>query len=126
VVKEPDRGNPRRYLRAALAPAESGPDRGRTLAFKRSSIHSIVFDPLVNGKWKPLILRAIHKGSRRYSELRRAVVGVSDKMLIMHLKELEADHVVTRKDFQEIPPRVEYSLTPFGVSLIDTMYAFTA
>ena len=39
---------------------------------------------LVNGKWKPLILRAIRKGSRRYSELRRAVVGVSDKMLIMH------------------------------------------
>ncbi|MGE5712662.1 MAG: winged helix-turn-helix transcriptional regulator [Betaproteobacteria bacterium] len=87
---------------------------------------SIVCDPLVNGKSKPLILRAIRKGSRRYSELRRAVVGVSDKMLIMHLKELEADHVVTRKDFQEIPPRVEYSLTPFGVSLIDTMYAFTA
>jgi DNA-binding HxlR family transcriptional regulator len=54
------------------------------------------------------------------------VVGVSDKILIMHLKELEADHVVTREDFQEIPPRVEYSLTPFGVSLIDTMYAFTA
>jgi DNA-binding HxlR family transcriptional regulator len=49
------------------------------------------------------------------------VVGISDKMLIMHLKELEADQVVARKDFQEIPPRVEYSLTPFGVALIDTM-----
>jgi hypothetical protein len=58
---------------------------------------------LVNGKWKPLILRAIRKGSRRYSELRRAVVGVSDKMLIMHLKELEADHVVTRKDLRIAP-----------------------
>ena len=76
---------------------------------------------LVSGKWKPLILRAIRKGSRRYSELQRTVVGISEKMLIMHLKELEADHVVTRKDFQEIPPRVEYSLTPFGESLIDTM-----
>jgi DNA-binding HxlR family transcriptional regulator len=76
---------------------------------------------LVNGKWKPLILRAIRKGARRYSEVRRAVVGISDKMLIMHLKELEADQVVARKDFQEIPPRVEYSLTPFGVALIDTM-----
>jgi DNA-binding HxlR family transcriptional regulator len=49
------------------------------------------------------------------------VVGISDKMLIIHLKELEADHVVERKDFQEIPPRVEYSLTLFGVALIDTM-----
>lgn len=78
---------------------------------------------LVNGKWKPLILRAIRKGAKRYSELRRTVVGVSDKMLIMHLKELEADRVVARKDFQEIPPRVEYSLTPFGASLIDTMIA---
>jgi DNA-binding HxlR family transcriptional regulator len=76
---------------------------------------------LVNGKWKPLILRAIRKGARRYSEVRRAVAGINDKMLIMHLKELEADQVVARKDFQEIPPRVEYSLTPFGVALIDTM-----
>jgi DNA-binding HxlR family transcriptional regulator len=76
---------------------------------------------LVNGKWKPLILRAIRKGARRYRELRRTVAGISDKMLIMHLKELEADRVVARKDFQEIPPRVESSLTPFGVSLIDTM-----
>ena len=76
---------------------------------------------LLNGKWKPLILRAIRKGARRYSEIRRAAVDISDKMLIMHLKELEADLVVERKDFHEISPRVEYSLTPFGVSLIDTM-----
>ena len=75
---------------------------------------------LVNGKWKPLILRAIRKGPRRYSELRRTVVAISDKMLIMHLKELEADRVVTRTS-RRYGRRVGLSLTQFGESLIDTM-----
>ncbi len=72
---------------------------------------------VVGGKWKPLVLYHLVLGARRFGELRRAVSGISEKMLIQQLRELEADGVVAREDFREIPPRVEYSLTAFGVSL---------
>ncbi|UYB53377.1 helix-turn-helix transcriptional regulator [Xanthomonas sp. AM6] len=72
---------------------------------------------VLGGKWKPLILYNLAKNVHRYGELRRAIGGVTDKVLIQQLKELERDQVVARIDFQEIPPRVEYSLTPFGQSL---------
>jgi DNA-binding HxlR family transcriptional regulator len=72
---------------------------------------------VIGGKWKPLILFHLAHGARRYGELRRAVGGVSDKMLVQQLKELQADGVIDRLDFKEIPPKVEYSLTPFGGSL---------
>lgn len=72
---------------------------------------------MVSGKWKPLVLYHLAKDVHRYGELRRAIGGVTDKVLIQHLKELERDEIIERRDFQEIPPRVEYSLTPFGQSL---------
>ena len=76
---------------------------------------------LIGGKWKPLILFFLAKEPRRYGELKRCVRGVSDKMLIQHLKELEVDGVVLRTDYQEIPPRVLYELSPFGFSLADAL-----
>lgn len=73
---------------------------------------------VIAGKWKPLILYFLAQGGpTRYGELRRAVRDVSDKMLIQQLKELEADGLVKRTDYKEVPPRVDYSLTPLGVSL---------
>lgn len=72
---------------------------------------------VVGGKWKVLILWALHDERRRFGDLRRTVPGISEKMLIHSLKEMEADGIVLRHDFREIPPRVEYSLTAFGVSL---------
>jgi DNA-binding HxlR family transcriptional regulator len=72
---------------------------------------------VVGGKWKVLILWALRVEAQRFGELRRAVAGISEKMLIQHLKEMQADGVVARKDFKEVPPRVEYALTPFGGSL---------
>jgi len=72
---------------------------------------------VVGGKWKVLILWALHDDARRFGELRRTVPGISEKMLIQNLKAMEGDGIVTRCDFKEIPPRVEYSLTPFGISL---------
>jgi DNA-binding HxlR family transcriptional regulator len=69
------------------------------------------------GKWKPLILWELHRGVRRFGEFRRGVAGVSEKMLIQQLRELEADGLVHREVYREVPPRVEYSLTEFGESL---------
>jgi DNA-binding HxlR family transcriptional regulator len=72
---------------------------------------------VIGGKWKPLILYYLAHDTRRYGALKRCVRGVSDKMLIQQLKEMEADGVVDRTNYKEIPPRVDYSLTPFGGSL---------
>jgi DNA-binding HxlR family transcriptional regulator len=76
---------------------------------------------VVGGKWKPIVLYHLASGPRRFGELRRLVTGISEKMLIQNLREMEEDRIVKRKDFHEIPPRVEYSLTPFGVSLIEAL-----
>ena len=76
---------------------------------------------VIGGKWKPLILFHLAYETRRYGDLRRAIGNVSDKMLIQQLKELEADGIVDRQDFKEIPPRVEYSLTSFGETLAEAL-----
>lgn len=76
---------------------------------------------IIAGKWKPLIVYFLRQGPNRYGELRRAVRGVSDKMLIQHLKELEADGIVSRTDYGEVPPRVDYTLTPLGHSLSEAL-----
>jgi DNA-binding HxlR family transcriptional regulator len=75
----------------------------------------------MGGKWKGLILWALRPEARRFGELRRVVQGISEKMLIQHLKEMEADGIVSRRDFREVPPRVEYALTEFGHSLSDAL-----
>jgi DNA-binding HxlR family transcriptional regulator len=76
---------------------------------------------VIGGKWKPLILYFLGYGPKRYGELKRCVRGVSDKMLIQQLKELESDGIVSRTDHKEIPPRVDYALTSFGWSLAEAM-----
>ncbi|MEU7755253.1 helix-turn-helix domain-containing protein [Micromonospora sp. NPDC049101] len=73
---------------------------------------------VVSGKWKSLILWELHHhGVRRFAELRRGLPGVSEKMLIQHLREMEEDGLVHREVYREVPPKVEYSLTDDGVSL---------
>ena len=77
---------------------------------------------VIAGKWKPLILYFVAQdGPTRYGALRRAIRDVSDKMLIQQLKELEADGLVSRTDHKEVPPRVDYSLTPLGLSLAEAL-----
>jgi DNA-binding HxlR family transcriptional regulator len=72
---------------------------------------------VVGGKWKPIVLWHLADGPRRFGELRRLVTGISEKMLIQQLRQMEADGLVERTAYPEIPPRVEYSLTPLGESL---------
>jgi DNA-binding HxlR family transcriptional regulator len=81
---------------------------------------------VVGGKWKPIILWHLVPEPRRFGELRRLVAGISEKMLIQQLREMQADGIVARKDFHEIPPRVEYALTPFGVSLTNALQPLCA
>lgn len=70
---------------------------------------------IVAGKWKPSILfHLINNEKLRFSELQKAMPGVTKKMLTSQLRELEYDHIVSRKVYPEIPPRVEYSLTEYG------------
>lgn len=72
---------------------------------------------VIAGKWKLPVIHFLMSETRRYGELKRCVGKVTDKVLIQQLKELEADGVVERTDHGEIPPRVDYALTPFGRSL---------
>lgn len=69
----------------------------------------------VTGRWGHLALAALHEGSYRFNALRRRVDGVSEKMLAQTLQALERDGLVRREVQATIPPRVEYSLTDFGV-----------
>lgn len=72
---------------------------------------------VVGGKWKALILWALNERTHRFGELKRAVPGVTEKVLTQQLRELEADGIVRREVFHEVPPRVQYSLTEDGVAL---------
>lgn len=77
---------------------------------------------VVSGKWKSLILWELDThGVRRFGELRRGLPGVSEKMLIQHLREMEEDELVHREVYREVPPRVEYSLTEHGRSLNEAL-----
>jgi DNA-binding HxlR family transcriptional regulator len=73
---------------------------------------------VIGGRWKVLILWALHeRPCRRFGELRRLIPGITEKVLASHLREMEADGVVRRVSYDEVPPRVEYSLTEDGVRL---------
>ncbi|MGW6857372.1 winged helix-turn-helix transcriptional regulator [Streptomyces xanthophaeus] len=72
---------------------------------------------VIDGKWKVSLLWELEQCPRRFGELRRLVPGVSEKVLAAQLRELETDGIVHREVFEEVPPRVEYSLTPLGQEL---------
>lgn len=72
---------------------------------------------LIGGKWKPVILYCIRSEKRRFGEISARIPNLSRKVLTQQLKELEEDGLVSRKQFNEIPPRVEYELTEIGKSL---------
>ncbi|NEB39133.1 helix-turn-helix domain-containing protein [Streptomyces sp. SID14515] len=76
---------------------------------------------VMGGKWKGLILFWLDEGPLRFGELRRTVTGISERMLTLQLRELEASGLVHREVHHQVPPKVEYSLTEFGHSLIEVL-----
>ncbi|KQM76262.1 HxlR family transcriptional regulator [Pedobacter sp. Leaf216] len=72
---------------------------------------------LFSGRWKVMILHMLSKNTRRFGEIQARIPAVSKKVLTEQLKELEADGLISRKEYKELPPRVEYALTDFGKSL---------
>lgn len=73
---------------------------------------------LIGGKWKVYILWQLHDGPNRFSEIHRALPHVTQSMITNTLRDLENDGLVHREVYREVPPRVEYSLTPIGLKLI--------
>ncbi|WP_316149747.1 helix-turn-helix domain-containing protein [Cupriavidus sp. BIC8F] len=78
---------------------------------------------VIGGKWKSLILFHLMSGTRRFNELRRLMPEVTQRMLTLQLRELEADNIITREIYREVPPKVEYSLTALGLTLVPLISA---
>ena len=81
---------------------------------------------VIGGKWKPLILFYLKGGPTRFSDLRRSIPEVTQKMLTDRLRELEHDGIVHREIYPQVPPKVEYSLTAYGQTLSPVLEAMAA
>jgi DNA-binding HxlR family transcriptional regulator len=78
---------------------------------------------MIADKWTVMVIYALSKGTARHSELLRSITGISQKMLTQTLRQLEASGLVERKVYPVVPPKVEYSLTPLGESLLEPVTA---
>lgn len=78
---------------------------------------------LIAGRWKVMVIYWLLKGTRRFNQLQRELSGITARTLANQLRELERDGLVVRVDHGEIPPRVDYSLTPLGASLEPVLMA---
>ena len=76
---------------------------------------------VMGGKWKPLILYYLKSGPKRFGDLKRLGVGVSEKVLIQQMLESAAAGVLTRHDYQRVPPMVDYTMTAFGSTLAQAL-----
>ena len=80
---------------------------------------------VLGGRWKPAILCRLMHGTMRYGELKKSIEGISERMLVAQLRELESDGIVRRKVFPEVPPRVEYEMTELGLSMQSVIAAMS-
>ncbi len=81
---------------------------------------------VIGGKWKGVILYRLMDGTKRFNELMRLMPDVTQRMLTRQLRELESDGIVLRKIYPEVPPKVEYSLTEFGLTLVPVLKVIQA
>lgn len=82
---------------------------------------------LISDKWTVIIIRDLLTGTKRFNELMRSVTGITQKVLTSHLRNMEANGLLIRKVYPEVPPKVEYTLTETGYSLkpiLDAMYTW--
>lgn len=80
---------------------------------------------VIGGKWKPIILWGLRQKAKRFSEIKRAIPEVTQKMLTQQLRELEKDGIVHRKVYPQVPPKVEYSVTAYGKTLYPILEAMS-
>ncbi|WP_405523343.1 helix-turn-helix transcriptional regulator [Streptomyces canus] len=99
---------------STLHPCKSWPDNGRGV---RETLDRI------GDKWSVLVIGILSQGPLRFGTLHQRVPGVSQRMLTLTLRHLERDGIVSRTAYAEVPPRVEYELTPLGESLRETVLA---
>lgn len=76
---------------------------------------------VMGGKWKPLIMYLLVERTMRFSELQRSITGITQKMLTEQLRELERDGLISRKVYPQVPPKVEYSITKYGKTLLPVL-----
>ena len=77
----------------------------------------------VGDKWSILVIATLHMAPMRYSDLHAAIPGLSQRMLTLTLRQLQRDGLVSREAYPEVPPRVEYELTPLGETLFETVFS---
>ncbi|MGQ8871171.1 winged helix-turn-helix transcriptional regulator [Paenibacillus sp. TSA_86.1] len=94
---------------------EEGKKNGEVLKKYRVGVEAAL--EVMGGKWKPLIIYHLFTGCKRTSELKRLIPEITQKMLTTQLRALEKDEIVQRKVYSEVPPRVEYELTAYGLGL---------
>ena len=98
---------------------EKSVERGNVLA---SACPSRQILQHLTSRWGALVLVSLHSGTKRFSELRRAIDGVSERMLTKTLQELEADGMLIRKSYNTVPPQVDYTLTEFGAEASNKIF----
>jgi DNA-binding HxlR family transcriptional regulator len=103
-----------------------------TVALRETAIHQTracevrdLLDRLAD-KWSLLVVELLDHSTRRFSELRHAIDGISQRMLTLTLRQLERDGLVRRTVYPVVPPRVEYALTPLGTTLLETIQPLVA
>ena len=90
---------------------------------KKTSCPSELTLEVISGRWKMMVIYWLLQGERRFNQLQRDLGGITHRTLAKQLREMEADGLVERHDYGEIPPRVEYTLTPLGHSLKPVLMA---